>query len=524
MADVILKNASGQDVTYEGVDNVALINTDGAIETFVAERLIQNQIQADWNQTDETALDYIKNKPETFEAEDELPEVTTEDDGKLLGVLNGVWQKVDAPEGGSGGSSLPEVTTDDNGKVLGVVEGVWAKMTVPSGENSSGSIGQVQVDWNENDETSVVYIKNRPFYEGNPTMQEVLPTMALTFTMNQGMYEFVMTPPAEYLSLWASEWNFAKLVWGGVEYICEPQFFNGAKCIGNIDLMTGGDSGEPFIMMMADAATMGEDICMIYDLETPVTEETTEGATVSREISLSLELQEIKKLDPKFIENIDYETQIINKPFYTTLSGTILLNATIDCNIEVDGLYAALVDEIDIIDGAKYYVQIDGAGYPVTSGTSNEITLMEYQSDDMSFFVANNYSPNQTVIALPTQGEHTCIIATNGDAVKKIDVQYLPDDIGGLPESTTSDSGKVLTVGSDGTASWQTPASGLPEVSTTDDGKVLKVVSGAWTVTEEEEQEKELPTVTTDDNGKFLRVVDGIWAAQTIQNAEEVQF
>lgn len=33
-----------------------------------------------------------------------------------------------------------------------------------------------------------------------------------------------------------------------------------------------------------------------------------------------------------------------------------------------------------------------------------------------------------------------------------------------------------------------------------------------------------IPSVTTSDNGKFLRVVDGAWAATTVQSAEEVSF
>lgn len=50
-----------------------------------------------------------------------LPEVTTDDNGKVLSVVAGKWAKAEA----SGG--LPEVTASDNGKVLSVVEGEWAK-------------------------------------------------------------------------------------------------------------------------------------------------------------------------------------------------------------------------------------------------------------------------------------------------------------------------------------------------------------------------------------------------------------
>lgn len=510
MADVILKNASGQDVTYEGVDNVALMNTDGAIETFVSERLIQNQIQADWNQTDETAVDYIKNKPETFEAEDELPEVTAEDDGKLLGVLNGIWQKVDAPEGsGSGEKELPEVTTDDNGKVLKVVNGLWSIANDEVGTGSGtggGSVEQVQVDWNENDESSVAYIKNRPFGMGAEVLTEMLPETTLPFTLtNMSAFGFETTPMSEQLEAWNTNWSLCRVVYDGVTYDCEPQMLGGIKCCGNIEAFMGtGSNNMPFVFAVGDIYGTG-DIAGVYSV--------VDTAESTHSIAISLTLQEIKKLDPKFLENIDYETQIINKPFYTILSGTVLLDATIDCNMEVEGLYAALVDEIDIIDGATYYVEIDGTSYSVAGEAYDGGASMMYESDDMFFAIVNGYYPNQSLIALPTQGEHTCKITVSEDAVKKIDAQYLPDLGSGLPESTTVDSGKVLTVGTDGTAVWSTPASGLPEVTATDDGKVLKVVGGAWAV----RSEQEIPASTTDDNGKFLRIVDGApaWVALT---------
>ena len=79
-------------------------------------------------------------------AEEKLPPVSTVDNGKVLGVNNGVWDKVAA----SGGSDLPEVTSDDKDKYLhtnsstGDLE--WSAVSgsgglvIPSFTESDGSV------------------------------------------------------------------------------------------------------------------------------------------------------------------------------------------------------------------------------------------------------------------------------------------------------------------------------------------------------------------------------------------------
>lgn len=62
------------------------------------------------------------------DAPKELPSVTASDNGKVLSVVNGTWNKATP----SGGSDLPSVTSADNGDVLTVVNGAWDKAT-PSG-------------------------------------------------------------------------------------------------------------------------------------------------------------------------------------------------------------------------------------------------------------------------------------------------------------------------------------------------------------------------------------------------------
>lgn len=65
MADIILKNSDGEDVTYENVDEVSFnTTTQGEKAVFVSENSVTNHVQSDWSQNDSTMPDYIKNKPE----------------------------------------------------------------------------------------------------------------------------------------------------------------------------------------------------------------------------------------------------------------------------------------------------------------------------------------------------------------------------------------------------------------------------------------------------------------------------
>lgn len=419
-----------------------------------------NFIQPNWEQTDATQPDYIKNKPD-------------------LSNLGG-------------------------------------------GGNSGGSGVSVQSDWEQNDETQPDYIKNRPFGMGDPEIQEVLPTTTLPFvyTTDMGMFVFERVVPKEYVELWNSEWNTAVVTWDGVDYICSPQDVMGIKAIGNVGLMMGGAvTDEPFILAMGDASVFGSNMCIIYDVATVPGEDVTDGAQIAHNIKLSAELQTVKKLDPKFIDSIEWD-KINDKPFYTIAAGTVISEATVNCDSVLENpIYYTTVDTIAIVNGARYMVEFDGISYLLTANNDQIYS----ETDDTIFMFVNNEIPGSTIVA-SLAGEHTYRISANTEIIQKLDSKYLPDNIGGgssLPESTSSDNGKVLTVGSDGTAVWQTPASGLPDVTSSDNGKVLTVSSGTWVATE---APSSLPEVTTDDNGKFLRVVDGVWAAQVVPNGEEATF
>ena len=61
-------------------------------------------------------------------ADNQLPSVTSADNGKALIVKNGKWAKMELPV------ELPDVSAEDDGKVLMVGNGEWAVARLPTGE------------------------------------------------------------------------------------------------------------------------------------------------------------------------------------------------------------------------------------------------------------------------------------------------------------------------------------------------------------------------------------------------------
>ncbi len=370
---------------------------------------------------------------------------------------------------------------------------------------SGGGSVDVQANYAQNDSAATDYIKNRPFY-ANESIVDFLPSTNFPFSADADMNAFIfqMAVGEEEIAAWNADWKSVNVIWDGTEYECEPQYIQGMKVIGNVAKMMGtGDSGEPFGGYFSDSGNVK--MCLFGDLETPF----VDGGTVTHNVSMSFKFSELVKLDPKYLENIDYETQLINKPFGMTSSGTVLLDADVNCAKEFEnGMYYAMVDEIELIEGVEYIVEIDGVS---ESSVASYVLGDKLALETADCGLANNFMPNVTMI-LSTQGEHTIKITLAEDVVKKIDPIYLPESAGGssLPEVTADDNDKVLKV-VDGvwTASGETNE--LPNVTTSDAGKILRVNStGAWAVGAET---TELPSVTTSDNGKTLQVVNGVWKA-----------
>ena len=145
-------------------------------------------------------------------------------------------------------------------------------------ENATGA----HSDWNQNDSTAAGYIKNRPFYTGDPVETVFVEESTVPFTdSNHGFYvtliqsNFVPTAGEVY-----------KVSWDGTVYECTCVDFSGSTLIGNLSIAgAGSDTGEPFLVGVND----GE--AMIYTLDT----------SASHTFSISGSIAEVIKIADKYL-------------------------------------------------------------------------------------------------------------------------------------------------------------------------------------------------------------------------------
>ena len=103
-----------------------------------------------------------------------------------------------------------------------------------------------QSDWNQNDDTQPDYVKNRPFYSGDPVETVLLEETTAEFTEDEGLYSYKLRNP---FSLEVGQTYTVS--WDGTVYECVGTDFNGTGkdvLLGNLSIVNSGeDTGEPFL-------------------------------------------------------------------------------------------------------------------------------------------------------------------------------------------------------------------------------------------------------------------------------------
>ena len=147
---------------------------------------------------------------------------------------------------------------------------------------SEGGGGGVQPDWNQNDSTAADYVKNRPFYTGDPVETVFVEESTVSFADEGSVYG------AEVISTFlATVGETYKVSWDGTTYesVC-VDYRAGLFAIGNLSIAgAGADTGEPFIIVPNGSSIF------IYTVDT----------ASSHTISISVFAGEVVQIDEKYL-------------------------------------------------------------------------------------------------------------------------------------------------------------------------------------------------------------------------------
>lgn len=149
-----------------------------------------------------------------------------------------------------------------------------------------------QSDWNQNDATQPDYVKNRPFYTGDPVETVLLEETTAKFTWNRltSKYEYAFRSP---FSLKVGQTYYVS--WDGTIYECVGTDFEGRRVfLGNLSIIDEGldNTGEPFLYLSDPLVSDAQFV--------------TKDASASHTISITTNIAPITKIDEKYIPELPH--------------------------------------------------------------------------------------------------------------------------------------------------------------------------------------------------------------------------
>ena len=226
-----------------------------------------------------------------------------------------------------------------------------------AGEQIVGTFEQVQSDWNQNDETAVDYVKNRPFYTGNPVETVLVEESTLTFMeVDNGIYATEIPP-----TFLAAAGKTYTVYWDSTSYECTCVDI-GFPALGNLSIaFDGSDTGEPFVILT------GNEYIVIY----------TSDTSASHTFSISKVAPEVVKVDTKYLPFMpkprgkSYLTFSSQNIFSLETSGNIKTwNGTLEY-FSSDNTWAVWEGTgalSAVTNGAEYVLYLRGIGNTVITG------------------------------------------------------------------------------------------------------------------------------------------------------------
>ena len=181
--------------------------------------------------------------------------------------------------------------------VNGLTQQYRTKPTMNINITGSSGGGSVQPDWTQNDSTATDYIKNRPFYTGDPVEMVFVEESTVSFADNGGIYGAEVTS-----TFLGTVGNTYKVYWDEVAYesVC-TDYRAGLAAIGNLSIVgAGSDTGEPFIIVPNGSSIY------IY----------TTNTSASHTISISGSIAEVVQIPDKYISNTFRDVVIAGDPLY----------------------------------------------------------------------------------------------------------------------------------------------------------------------------------------------------------------
>ena len=184
-------------------------------------------------------------------------------DGTTISAAVAETDYMAPPTGGTTGQVLKKTETGTE----------WADAPVP--------------DWNQNDSTAADYVKNRPFYTGDPVETVLVEESTVAFTENNNLYYAQFPSTFE-----ATVGDTYKISWDGTVYECVCASIEGLPGFGNFSIVGfGSDTGEPFVMGIMN----GEGI-QIFTADT----------SSSHTFSISRIVVPVVKIDKKYLVQPDW--------------------------------------------------------------------------------------------------------------------------------------------------------------------------------------------------------------------------
>ena len=269
-----------------------------------------------------------------------------------------------------------------------------------------------QPDWNQNDATQPDYVKNRPFYTGDPAETVLVEETAIPFEHNKQSDFYVGGFRSTFSPIVGETY---KVSWDGTVHECICEDFNGLPAIGNFSIPGfGSDSGEPFIIVL-------EDIGVITIA--------TADTSASHTISITGTTIPVVKIDPKYIRDMYYTADPVETVFVE--------ESVVTFEDSGEGPYFAFFESTFVPTvGETYKVSWDGSVYESTclelrKGLAiGNLSIMGEGSDTGEPFLIGIFNAGRmNIVTQNTSSSHTISISGWTTQVVKIDEKYLPDTV-----------------------------------------------------------------------------------------------